>query len=226
MATIALELVPTAKAGGETQARQEAQKVKKQLEEHGLENIINTILVPQIVQEDGDRPVPITEKLAPEEFYRSIQSILPKDFILTQVTAFTPRDALEAHIRRLRADGIERVVFVGVPRVFDPATVVGPSPAELIAQLGAAVPSRGIILIPTRPGEVDRCVAKLEAGATFAVTQLLFSHHIVTFLRQLAARTSLRPEIVLSFGYVPKLERQRGLIQWLIRDATDRKSVV
>jgi hypothetical protein len=50
------------------------------------------------------------------------------------------------------------------------------------------------------------------------MTQLLYSDAIVGFLTEFAATTDFRPEILLSFGFVPKVEGRVGLINWLIQD--------
>jgi hypothetical protein len=50
------------------------------------------------------------------------------------------------------------------------------------------------------------------------MTQLLYSDAIVEFLRQFARSSDQRPEILLSFGFVPKVESRVGLINWLIQD--------
>ena len=50
------------------------------------------------------------------------------------------------------------------------------------------------------------------------MTQLLYSDAIVGFLADFARTTEYRPEILLSFGFTPKLESSVGLINWLIQD--------
>jgi hypothetical protein len=40
----------------------------------------------------------------------------------------------------------------------------------------------------------------------------------VRFLSEFARNTDHRPEILLSFGFVPKVENRVGLIDWLIQD--------
>ena len=50
------------------------------------------------------------------------------------------------------------------------------------------------------------------------MTQLLYSDAIVDFLAAFARDNEHRPEILLSFGFVPKVESQVGLINWLIQD--------
>ena len=80
------------------------------------------------------------------------------------------------------------------------------------------VPNRGAILIPTREGEHGRFNFKCGQGATYGMTQLLYSDAIVGFLTEFAKTTEHRPEILLSFGFVPKVETRIGLINWLIQD--------
>jgi hypothetical protein len=159
------------------------------------------------------------DKIDPLEAQPTLAKGLPLEYILTQVTVFTPMDALRARLMRMRELGIEKVVFVGVPRVFEQSAVVGPYPNQALGLFADLMPERGVVLIPTRPDEAQRFGDKISAGATFGLCQLLFTDYIVGFLRELAARPE-RPELLLSFGYVPKIETQRGLIKWLIRDTT------
>jgi hypothetical protein len=80
------------------------------------------------------------------------------------------------------------------------------------------VSNRGAILIPTRDGEQGRFDFKCKQGATYGMTQLLYSDAIVGFLNEFAKNTDHRPELLLSFGFVPKVEERVGLINWLIQD--------
>ncbi|GAA2810947.1 hypothetical protein GCM10010470_52840 [Saccharopolyspora taberi] len=50
------------------------------------------------------------------------------------------------------------------------------------------------------------------------MTQLLFSDAIVGFLKEFARTTPHRPDVLLSFGFIPGVERSKKLIQWLIQD--------
>jgi hypothetical protein len=72
--------------------------------------------------------------------------------------------------------------------------------------------------IPTREGEQGRFEFKCRRGATYGMTQLLYSDAIVGFLTDFAKQSDHRPEILLSFGFVPKIEDRVGLINWLIQD--------
>ncbi|HEY3235456.1 MAG TPA: mycobacterial-type methylenetetrahydrofolate reductase, partial [Polyangiaceae bacterium] len=218
MPTVAFELVPSARSAGAPKLLAEARKVKTLLGAAGILDQVNAVLVPQIIAEEGDRPVELEDKLDALEVQQILKPELPLSYILTQVTVFTPLAELKKRILALRRSGVERTVFVGVPRVFREEDVVGPYPSEALGIFREDMPSRGVIVIPTRPDEAERFTAKLTAGANFALCQLLFSHSILQFLRALP-RPENEPELLLSFGYVPQVELKIGLIRWLIRDA-------
>jgi hypothetical protein len=215
--TIALELVPAAKDNGREATINEGQKVREKLEKAGILNDINTVMIPQVIPEDEFRPVELEEKLDPIDTKRYLSESLPVDYIATQVTVYTPMEQLQQRAETLRSEGINRVIFVGAPRV-ENERMVGPTPPEAINALQETIPSCGVILIPTRESEVDRFAAKVNAGASFGNTQLLFSDYITTFLGDLAQKTDHRPEIVMTFGYVPKAETKVGLFEWMIWD--------
>ena len=195
----------------------EGQSVREKLTKAGILEDVNTVMIPQVIAEDEFRPVELEEKLDPIDTKRYLSEKLPVDYIVTQVTVYTPMEKLRERARSLRAEGIQRVIFVGAPRV-ENERMVGPTPPEAISNLQDTIPSCGVILIPTRESEVDRFSAKVDAGATFGNTQLLFSDYIGTFLGDLSRKTEERPEIVLTFGYVPKAETKVGLFEWMIWD--------
>jgi hypothetical protein len=215
--TIALELVPAARENGRSRTLDEGRTVREKLHKAGILNDINTVLIPQVIPEDEFRPVDLEEKLDPVDSKRYLSQELPVDYILTQVTVYTPMERLRQRAQMLREEEINRVVFVGAPRT-ENNRMVGPPPTDAITSLQDVVPSSGVILIPTREFEVGRFSAKLDSGANFGVTQLLFSDYIGTFLGDLSEKTDNRPEIMLSFGYVPKAESRVGLFKWLIWD--------
>jgi len=98
----------------------------------------------------------------------------------------------------------------------------GMSPVDALKYFKHKVSFRGVILIPPRPEEKKRFHFALQAGANFALTQLLYNDYIVKFLRSLSKDSRQRPEILLSFGYVPGAELKKGLIRWLIQDQARR----
>lgn len=219
MNTVALEFVPPNCADGAAKAVEDAQKVIEHSTACGLEGRIGHVMIPGMIAEDGDRPVEMKPKLDPLEVWRAVRDELPGvKGLCTQVTAFLDEQALTQRFTELREAGIEGIVFVGVPRGMPDGSGEGVSPIDALGRFQKLVPNRGVILIPTRDGEQGRFNFKCDAGATFGMTQLLYSDAIVGFLQEFARTTPHRPEVLLSFGFVPKLEQRLGLIQWLIQD--------
>ncbi|MFZ0229662.1 MAG: mycobacterial-type methylenetetrahydrofolate reductase, partial [Mycobacterium sp.] len=138
--------------------------------------------------------------------------------LCSQVTAFMDEPSLHERLGALVGAGIEGIVFVGVPRTMADGEGSGVAPTDALSIYQQLVTNRGVILIPTREGEVGRLNFKCDQGATFAQTQLLYSDAIVGFLADFAEQTDHRPEILLSFGFVPKIEEKVGFINWLIQD--------
>lgn len=218
MSTVALEFVPPVADGGIEKARDEANKVKELLGKHNIEDQLNSLIIPGIIEEDPDRPVALTKKLDPLDTWKAIRKILPMECRVTQVTAFHSEQQLTERFRNLRAEDINHVVCVGVPRTMEDGEGNGVPPTEALHKFKSEMPSRGVILIPTREGEHGRFQFKIDQGADFAMCQLLYSDYIVDFLRDMTKQTDARPEILLSFGHVPKAETKKGLIRWLIKD--------
>lgn len=217
--TIALELVPPNADRGREQATEEAHKVLRFAAEAGMEGRIGHVLMPGIIEEDADRPVEMKPKLDVLNFWSIIKSELPTvRGLCTQVTAFSDEPALRRRLADLGAAGVEGIVFVGVPRTMADGEGSGVAPTDALSIYRDQVANRGAILIPTRDSEVGRFNFKCDQGATFALTQLLYSDAIVGFLADFARQTDHRPEILLSFGFVPKAEDSVGLIKWLIQD--------
>jgi hypothetical protein len=153
------------------------------------------------------------------DFWTIIKPELPGvNGLCTQVTAFMDESSLHSRLTNLRDAGFEGIAFVGVPRTMNDGEGSGVAPTDALNIYDGLVPNRGAILIPTRDGEQGRFKFKCDRGATYGMTQLLYSDAIVTFLTEFAKTTDHRPEILLSFGFVPKVETRVGLIEWLIQD--------
>ena len=175
--------------------------------ESGLEGRIRHVMIPGIIAEDDDRPVPMKPKLDVLDFWSIIKPELPGvNGLCTQVTAFMDEPSLRQRLTDLSAAGMEGVVFVGVPRTMNDGEGSGVAPTDALSIYRDLVPNRGVILIPTREGEHGRLNFKCDQGATYGMTQLLYSDAIVGFLTEFAKTTDHRPEILLSFGFVPKIE--------------------
>ena len=138
--------------------------------------------------------------------------------LCTQVTAFMDEPSLRRRLTDLTDAGMEGVVFVGVPRTMNDGEGSGVAPTDALSIYRDLVANRGVIVIPTREGEHGRLNFKCNQGATYGMTQLLYSDAIVGFLSEFAKNTDHRPEVLLSFGFVPKVETRVGLINWLIQD--------
>lgn len=217
--TIALELVPPNADEGRERALEEAQKVLRHSAESGLDGRIRHVMIPGIIAEDDDRPVPMKPKLDVLEFWSVVKPQLTGiKGLCTQVTAFMDEPSLRGRLTELCSAGMEGVVFVGVPRTMNDGEGSGVAPTDALSIYRELVTNRGVILIPTRDGEHGRFNFKCDQGATYGMTQLLYSDSIVGFLSEFAKETDHRPEILLSFGFVPKMESRVGLINWLIQD--------
>lgn len=217
--TIALELVPPNVERGREHALEDAHKVLRCSAETGLEGRIRHVMIPGMIAEDDDRPIEMKPKLDVLDFWSIIKPELPGvSGLCTQVTAFMDEPTLRQRLTDLSAAGFDGIAFVGVPRTMNDGEGGGVAPTDALSIYADLVPNRGAILIPTREGEQGRFRFKCDRGATYGMTQLLYSDAIVGFLRDLAKETDHRPEILLSFGFVPRLEGKVGLINWLIQD--------
>ncbi|RAV18292.1 hypothetical protein DQP55_02195 [Mycolicibacterium sp. GF69] len=217
--TIALELVPPNVERGHEQALEDARKVLRCSAETGLDGRIRHVMIPGMIEEDDDRPIEMKPKLDVLDFWSVISPELAGvNGLCTQVTAFMDEPALRRRLTDLSGAGFDGIAFVGVPRTMNDGEGAGVAPTDALSIYSDLVPNRGAILIPTREGEQGRFAFKCDQGATYGMTQLLYSDAIVGFLRDFAEQTDHRPEILLSFGFVPKLENKVGLINWLIQD--------
>jgi hypothetical protein len=217
--TIALELVPPNAELGREHALDEARKVLEFSKSSGLDDRIGHVMIPGMIEEDGDRPVEMKPKMDVLDFWSLIKPQLPGvKGLCTQVTAFMDEPTLRARLGSLVDAEVEGIAFVGVPRTMADGEGGGVAPTDALSLYDQLVANRGAILIPTRDGEQGRFTFKCNQGATYGMTQLLYSDAIVGFLQEFAENSEHRPEILLSFGFVPKVETRVGLIKWLIQD--------
>lgn len=215
--TVALELVPPNTDRTPDERIGEARKVARLCAESGVK--IGHVMIPGMIDEDEGRPVEMKPKLDVLDYWSLISPELPGvRGLCTQVTSFSDEPALRRRLGDLRAAGMDGIAFVGVPRTMADGEGSGVAPTDALAIYRDLVPERGVVLIPTRDGETGRFGFKCDRGATYALTQLLYSDAIVGFLTEFARTSDHRPEILLSFGFVPKLEATVGLVNWLIKD--------
>lgn len=217
--TIALELVPPNADRGAEYPAQEARKVLRLAADSGLEGRIGHIMIPGIIEEDDGRPVEIEPKLDVLDYWSLIRPELNGiKGLCTQVTSFLDERALHERLTTLVGAGFDGIAFVGVPRTMNDGDGTGVAPTDALSMSGQVVANRGVILIPTRADELSRFGFKCKQGATYGMTQLLYSDAIVGFLAEFARAGEYRPEVLLSFGFVPTMESKVGLIDWLIQD--------
>ncbi len=219
MNTIALEFVPPNTDHGSEGAVEDAHKILEHSKACGIEGRIQHLMIPGMIEEDHDRPVPMRPKMDTLDTWNAVRGELPgMKSLCTQVTAFSQQEELEQRLSGMRKVGMDGVIFVGVPRTMADGEGGGVAPTDALHLFRDTMPNRGVILIPTRDAEVGRFNFKCEQGATFALTQLLYSDAIVDFLRAFSKQHSHRPELLLSFGFIPKAEQRVNLIKWLIQD--------
>jgi len=220
LSTVALEMVAPNIDRSLTEQAEEARKVARISAETGIADLIGHVMIPGMIDEDDDRPVEMKPKLDVLDYWQLISPELPGvRGLCTQVTAFSGEAALRRRLTDLVTAGMEGIAFVGVPRTMGDGDGDGVAPIDALKIYRDLVPNRGAILIPTRADEVERFGVKCRAGATYGMTQLLYSDAIVGFLTDFARASDERPEILLSFGFVPAVESRVGLINWLIGDA-------
>lgn len=217
--TIALELVPPTLERGVQYPVDEARKVLALAAETGIEGRIRHVMIPGMIDEDDDRPIEMKPRMDVLDYWNILRPELDgMRGLCTQVTSFLDSEALGKRLTDLSAAGFEGIAFVGVPRTMKDGEGEGVAPTDALSIYEDLVPNRGAILIPTREGEQGRFNFKCDQGATYGMTQLLYSDAIVGYLKEFAETTGHRPEILLSFGFVPKMETKVGLINWLIQD--------
>lgn len=219
LSTVALELVPPNTDRSRDDQLDEARKIARLTAEAGLAGIVGHVMIPGMIDEDEGRPVEMKPKLDVLDYWQLIAPELPGiRGLCTQVTAFSDEATLRTRLTDLVASGMDGIAFVGVPRTMADGEGSGVAPTDALNIYADLVPNRGAILIPTRAGEAGRFGFKCDRGATYGLTQLLYSDAVVGFLKAFARDTDQRPEILLSFGFVPRVESRVGLIHWLIQD--------
>lgn len=219
MSRVALEFVPPNVEDGREKAIEEAQKVNDLSAQFGMEGVIDHMMIPGMIEEEEDRPVEMKPKMDPLDTWKAISPQMPGvKGMCTQVTAFLNENQLKQRLAKLTNAGIHGIIFVGVPRTMQDGEGTGVPPTDALTDFQDYVSDRGVILIPTREAEDGRFNFKCQQGSTFGMTQLLYSDAIVNFLKEFARHCDHRPEVLLSFGFVPKVEKKIGLINWLIQD--------
>ncbi len=202
--TVAFELVPPLLEAGTEKAVEEGRDLAEQLRASGLTDRVRHVMIPGMIAEDPDRPVEMKPRMDTLDFWRAIRPELDGvRGLCTQVTAFHAKPELAARLGALRDAGMDAITFVGVPRTMTDGEGPGVAPTDALSEFADVVENRGVILIPTREGEQERFAFKCERGATFGMTQLLFSDAVVDFLTEFARRTTIAPRSCCRSGLSP-----------------------
>ena len=155
--TIAFELVPPNIERGPQFAVDEAHKVLLTAAAVGLEGRIRHVMIPGMIEEDGDRPIEMKPKMDVLDFWQLMKPELPgMRGLCTQVTSFLDADALSKRLKVLQDAEFDGIAFVGVPRTMSDGEGAGVAPTDALTIYRDQVPNRGVILIPTRDGEHGR----------------------------------------------------------------------
>ena len=134
LSTIALELVPPNVDRGREQALEDARKVLECASAVGLEGRVRHVMMPGMIEEDGDRPIEMKPKMDVLDFWSIIKPELPGvNGLCTQVTAFMDEPALGQRLTQLRDSGIEGIAFVGVPRTMNDGEGSGVAPTDALS---------------------------------------------------------------------------------------------
>ena len=77
LSTVAFELVPPNADRGRAQALEDAQKVLECSSAAGLEGRIRHVMMPGMIEEDGDRPIEMKPKMDVLDFWKIIKPDCP-----------------------------------------------------------------------------------------------------------------------------------------------------
>src|SRR5262249_728585 len=117
-------------ATGRDAAYEEAHKVLNCSLAAGMDGRIGHVMIPGMIEEDGDRPVEMKPKMDVLDFWSVISPGLPNvRGLCTQVTAFLDESTLRRLLTVLQDNGIEGIAFVGVPRTMTDGEGSGVAPA-------------------------------------------------------------------------------------------------
>lgn len=186
---------------------------------------LDAVNIPEIREESaksdkGERRKPFAPRVEPRELARCIQERLDVPCIINRVVVHLERDRQLDWFRETWEDyGVRRFVLVGGER--SDRRYPGPSVTEACRLLRERVDVPGLrlgnICIPTRRGEVARMRAKLDAGADFFTTQVVFhAEEVTALLDALGDRPGggRAPGLLLSLAPV-RSERNIRFLRWL-----------
>jgi len=217
---IVLEVVPPHKRASDTTVRKLVRRVQDAARDLPHLDAIN---VPEILDENH-AGMPFYRNTDPRRFAKLLGEDLPIEPVVNKVVVHVPGMAgFDGWLKEsLYGYGLRNFVLVGgaSSRIRYPGPTVPEANRRMkeLAESNAAV-ALGNILIPERPGEVERLLAKTITGCRFFTTQVLFEPEpVATVLRkygEACAYEGVEPAtVLLSFAPVADYEDVEFLV-WL-----------
>ena len=217
---IVLEVVPPHRRASENAVRKMVQRVREAARTIPHLDAIN---LPEILDENH-AGMPFYRNMDPRRFANLFKDDVRVETIVNKVIVHLPGSAgFESWLKEsLYAYGFRNLVFVGgsSSRIKYP----GPTVSEANRRLreltrGGVEAVIGNVLIPERPGEVERLIGKTLSGSRFFTTQVLFEPEpVATVLRrygEACAYEGVDPAtVLLSFAPVSDYEDVEFLV-WL-----------
>ncbi|WP_148252875.1 methylenetetrahydrofolate reductase [Aidingimonas lacisalsi] len=218
---LVLEAVPPELQQGERGIETVLEKIDGLHREVGLD----AVNIPEIREESsksskGERRKPFEPRVEPRVLAYRIQEQLDLPCIINRVVVHLEHEQQLDWFRETREEyGVRRLVLVGGER--SDQRYPGPSVPEattlLRERLHAPDMQVGNICIPSRPGEAERMLRKMDAGADFFTTQVIFHAEEVTSLLDAIGERAGRenaPTILVSLAPV-RSERNIRFLHWL-----------
>ena len=216
---LVLEIVPPHKRANETSVRKLVRRTEDAVR---MIPHLDAVNVPEILDENHSG-MPFYRNMDPRRFAKHLAD-LPVERIVNKVVVQLPGMAgFDGWLKEsLYGYGLQNFVLVGgaSSRIRYPGPTV-PETNRRLRELtvGNADVALGNILIPERPGEVERLLGKTLTGCRFFTTQVLFEPEpVATVLRkygEMCAFEGVEPAtVLLSFAPVADYEDVEFLV-WL-----------
>ncbi|GGY04598.1 hypothetical protein GCM10007160_35300 [Litchfieldella qijiaojingensis] len=220
-AELVLEAVPPELGQGESGIETTLERIESLHRALGLD----AVNIPEIHEESsksrkGERLRPFEPRVEPRTLARHIQERLDVPCIINRVVVHLERKRqLDWFRESWEQYGIRRFVLVGGER--SDQSYPGPSVPEanrlLRERLDVPGMRVGNICIPTRRGEAERMMHKIDSGADFFTTQVIFhAEEVTTLLDALSECVGGRatPQVLVSLAPV-RSERNIRFLHWL-----------
>lgn len=178
----------------------------------GLVDVIN---IPEIREEvvRGARNTKLRTRMEPREFAKAIGDKYQLETVVNRVTVHDHAETQTAWLQECAAKfGVQDLILVGGES--GAFAYPGPNVPQAACMAKAASPHflLGGITIPSRKGEAERVLAKLDAGIEFFTTQVLLeASHTIALLRALEG---VKTRLILSFTPLSH-PRDLAFLEWL-----------